>query len=206
MFYWNLHNYIESRTIPEYYCNWIDNCCLRETRARFIIIMQVPIKHWFSQTFNSPCTYRVQQYDLMEHTFECGLSGGFGFVDYGFNIDNPYVVYNLTNISSIQCYTIRKLTSRNQGYQPTFSLQSNNLSTIAYPIQRRQSESVRSIAGAHKHRPFFVYRLFLHLSLLSTSFIYSLRSVRQRQWAAGDRKWQLRQTLLSVIANVRLLF
>ena len=33
MFYWNLHNYIESRAIPEYYCNWImliDNCRLME--------------------------------------------------------------------------------------------------------------------------------------------------------------------------------
>jgi hypothetical protein len=85
----------------------------------------------------------------MEHTFECGSSGGFGFVDYYYDIDNPYSVYDITDINIIQCYTIRKLTSRNQGYLPTFSVHFTNLSAIADPIQRRQSESVRSIAGAH---------------------------------------------------------
>ncbi len=154
MFYWNLHNYIKSRAISECYCNWImliDNCRLRKTRARFNIIMQVSIKHWFQQTFDLHCIYSILQYDLMVHTFECGTSGGFGFVDYKYDIDNPYVVYDITDISSIKCYTIRKLNSRNQAYLPTFRVHFTNLSAIADPIQRRQSESVRSIASPYKH-------------------------------------------------------
>jgi hypothetical protein len=122
-------------------------------RAPFNIFMQVSIKHSFLQTFNLNCTYSILSYDLMEHTFECGPSSYFGFVNYQYNVDNPFFVNTIMNISSIQCYTLRKLISRNQGYLPTFSVvQSTNLSTIADSIQRRQSESVRSIAGAHKHR------------------------------------------------------
>jgi hypothetical protein len=175
--------------------------------AQFNRIIQVSIKHWFQQTFDLHCTYRpLLQYDLMEHTFECGSSGGFGFVDYHYDIDNPYFVTDITNITSIQCYTESKLNSRNQGYLPTFSVHFTNLSTIADPIQRRQSEFVRSIAGSHKHLHRFWLRLYRDLSLLSISFIHSLRSARQRQCAKCDRTWQLRLSLLSVIANARFLF
>jgi hypothetical protein len=58
----------------------------------------------------------------MEHTFECGTSDGYGFVDYYFDIDNPEFVNDVANIEVIQCYTLRKLNSRNQGYLPTFSV------------------------------------------------------------------------------------
>jgi hypothetical protein len=168
--------------------------------------MQVPIKYSFLQTFNSPCTYRFLQYDLMEHTFECGPSG-FGFVYYHYDINNFFNVHDFTYITSIQCYTIGKLTSRNQGYLQTFSVQSTNLSTIADSIQRRQSESMRSIAGPYKYHHKSILRLYRDLSLLSTSFIYSLRSARQRQCAGVERIIeQLRLSLLSVIANARLLF
>jgi hypothetical protein len=146
--------------------------------------MQVSIKHSFLQTFNSNCTYRFLQYDLMEHTFECGPSGFFGFVDYYYDIDNPFYINDITNIAVIQCLTLRKLNSRNQDYLPTFSVHFTNLSALADSIQRRQSESVRSIAGAHKHHKFRLYR---DLSLLSTSFIHSLRSARQRQCAGVER-------------------
>ncbi len=139
---------------------------------------------------------------------ECG-SSGFGLVyeNYdGFADEFSEKYDNFVDVTNIQCYTIRKLNSRNQGYIPTFSVHFTNLSTIADPIQRRQSESVRSIDGCHKHLPRFVLRLYRHRSLLSTSFIHSLRSARQRQCAECDRTWQLRHTFVSVIANARLLF
>jgi hypothetical protein len=89
----------------------------------------------------------------MVHTFECGPSGyGFLYEDYDYFADefSEQYLYEF-DFSFIQCYTIRKLNSRNQGYLPTFSVHFTNLSTIADPIQRRQSESMRSIAGSHKH-------------------------------------------------------
>ena len=115
-------------------------------------------------------------------------------------------VNDITNIISIQCYTIRKLNSRNQGYLPTFSVQSTNLSTIADPIQRRQSESVRSIAGPHKHlHRFELGCIDIIVYCQHPSFtLYEVLVNGTVQALNASNNYDF--LYLSVIAHVRLLF
>jgi hypothetical protein len=55
------------------------------------------------------------QYDQVDHTFECGPTGYFGFSfenydKYSDKFSDDYIA--VLNITSIQCYTLRKLNSR----------------------------------------------------------------------------------------------